>query len=201
MSHEGRDTSYLFPLKYCGHRRLENGKAIGRIIDILLYIKQYLKELKEKKVFPENNDRFLLVYQMVNLSAVTNIGVFKIHYECYGTVSNPPSSRMSTLFLQEHLTRLIISQMNRFVCPAVLESVSSTKKLMMIDLSNKGNLLPDESVDVDFGTTKALKKLKMVQSPEVRNFRKEVQNFMVKSIEKLRERSHLKFEVFSTTLT
>ena len=82
MSHEGRDTSYLFPLKYCGHRRLENGKAIGRIIEILLYMKHYLKELKEKKVFPENNDRFLLVYQMVNLSAVTNIGVFKIHYKC-----------------------------------------------------------------------------------------------------------------------
>ena len=167
MSHEGRDTSYLFPLKYCGHRRLENGKAIGRIIEILLYIKQYLKELKEKKVFPENNDRFLLAYQMVNLSAVTNIGVFKIHYKCYGTVSNPPSSRMSTLFLHEHLTRLIISQMNRFVCPAVLESVSSTRKLMMIDLSNKRNILPDESIDVDFGTTKALKKLKMVQSPVV----------------------------------
>ena len=57
--------------------------------------------------------------------------------------------------------------MDGFVCPAVLESMSSTKKLMMIDLSNKENLLPDESIDVGFWTTKALKKLKMVQSPEV----------------------------------
>ena len=46
----------LFPLKYCGHSWLENQEAIGRIIKILPYIKQYLKELKEKKAFSENND-------------------------------------------------------------------------------------------------------------------------------------------------
>ena len=57
--------------------------------------------------------------------------------------------------------------MDGFVCPAVLESMSSTKKLMMIDLSNKENLLPDGGIDVGFWTAKALKKLKMVQSPEV----------------------------------
>ena len=66
---------------------------------------------------------------------------------------------------------------------------------MTIDLSNKENLFSDESIDVDFGTTKALKKLKTVQSPEVRNFRKEVSNFMVKLIEKLREQSPLKFSL------
>ena len=101
------------------------------------------------------------------------------------------AERPLTLFLHEHLKRLIISLMDRFDCPAVLKSASFTKKLMMIDLSNKENLLPDESF-VGFGTTKALKKLKTVLSPEVRNFRKEVRNFVVKLIEKLRERSPLK---------
>ena len=36
-----------------------------------------------------------------------------------------------TLFLHEHLKKMIISLMYCFVCPGVLESVSSTKKLMM----------------------------------------------------------------------
>ena len=63
-----------------------------------------------------------------------------------------------------------------------MESVSCTNKLMMIDLSSKENVLPDESIDVGFGTIKPLKKLKTVQSPEVRNFRKEIRNFMVKVI-------------------
>ena len=63
--------------------------------------------------------------------------------------------------------------MDHFVCPAIMESISFSKKLMMRDLSNKENLLLDESIDVGFGTTKALKK--------------EAQNFMVKLIKKLKE--------------
>ena len=85
--------------------------------------------------------------------------------------------------------------MDRFVHPAVLESMSFTKKLMMIDHLNKENLLPDESIDVSFGTTKTLKILKTVQSPEVWNFRKELRNFMVKLIGKLREQSPLKYSL------
>ena len=87
--------------------------------------------------------------------------------------------RPLTLFLHERLKELIISLMDRFVCSAVFESVSSAKCLMMVDLG--------------FGTNKALKKLKTVQSPEVRNFRKEVRSFMVKLIEKLREQFPLKY--------
>ena len=85
--------------------------------------------------------------------------------------------------------------MDRFVHPAVLESMSFTKKLMMIDHLNKENLLPDESIDVSFGTTETLKILKTVKSPEVWNFRKELRNFMVKLIGKLRERSPLKYSL------
>ena len=39
VSHEGKDKSYLFPSKYCGHRWLENWKAVGKIIELLPYIK------------------------------------------------------------------------------------------------------------------------------------------------------------------
>ena len=62
VSHKGKDTSYLFPFKYFAHCWLENDKAVGRIIvNSLPYIKQHLNELKEKKAFPENDDRFVLV--------------------------------------------------------------------------------------------------------------------------------------------
>ena len=57
----------------------------------------------------------------------------------------------------------------------------------------QGESFADESINVGFGTTNTLKKLKTGQSPEVRNFRKEVQNFMVNLIKKLRERSPLKY--------
>ena len=186
MSHEGKDTSYLFPLKYCGYRWLENGKAVVRIIEILPYIKQYLKE---KKAFHENHDRLVLVYQMVNSHLLLPILEFSKSImnviELFLILCQ--AERLPTSLLHEHLKRLIISLMDCFVRPAFLESASSIKKLMMIDLSKKENLLPDKSIDVGFGTTKALKKLKTVQSSEVRNFRKEVRDFMVKLSERLRE--------------
>ena len=50
-------------------------------------------------------------------------------------------------------------------------------------------------IDLGFGTTKTLKKLKTVLSPEVQNFRKGVRSFMVKLIEKLREQFPLKYSV------
>ena len=89
---------------------------------------------------------------------MVRVGVFKIHYECFGAVSNPLSSRTSTLFLHSNLRKLIISLMDHFVCPAIMESISFSKKLMMIDLSNKENLLLDESIDLGFGTTKSTQK-------------------------------------------
>ena len=155
--HEGKGTSYLFPLKYCGHRWLENRKAIGRIIYILLYIKQFLKELKEKKAFSENDHLLLLILEFSK--SIMNF------LELFLTLLQ--AERPLTLFLHEHLKKLIISLLDHFVCHAVLENVSSTKKLMMIDFSNKKNFLPDESIDIGFGTIKVLKKLKTVHSPEI----------------------------------
>ena len=149
------------------------------------------------KAFLENDDRFVLVYQMVNSHLLLPILEFSKSImnviELFLILCQ--AERLPTSLLHEHLKRLIISLMDCFVRPAFLESASSIKKLMMIDLSKKENLLPDKSIDVGFGTTKALKKLKTVQSSEVRNFRKEVRDFMVKLSEKLWEWSPLKYSL------
>ena len=98
-----------------------------------------------------------------------------------------------TLFLHEHLRRLIISLIDHFVHPAVLESTSSTKKLMIIDLSIKENLLPDESIDVGFGTTKAL--IENSSIPWSPKFQKGGSKFYGKVDQKAQET--ISFEVFS----
>ena len=55
-AHEGKDTSYLFPLKFCGHRWLENTKVISRIIDILPYLQKYFQWLLTEKKIPKKNE-------------------------------------------------------------------------------------------------------------------------------------------------
>ena len=83
--------------------------------------------------------------------------------------------------------------MDRFVHPAVLESMSFTKKLMMIDHLNKENLLPDESIDVGFGTTKAL--IENSSIPWSPKFQKGGSKFYGKVDQKAQET--ISFEVFS----
>ena len=73
-----------------------------------------------------------------------------------------------------------------------METHSSVKNLMKIDLTEKGNLLPSESVKVGFGAKKILSNLPTVQAPECRKFKQQAQCFLIKIVEKIRERSPLK---------
>ena len=57
-SHEGKETNYLFPLKYCGHSWLENGKIMSRLIEILHLVRKYIDSLKE---LPKNGERFIVL--------------------------------------------------------------------------------------------------------------------------------------------
>ena len=57
-SHVGKDTSYLFPLKFCGHRWLENSKAISRILDIFPYLQKCFGWLSDEKKMPKKGERF-----------------------------------------------------------------------------------------------------------------------------------------------
>ena len=49
VSHEYKEVAYLFPEIYCGHRWLENGKVLRRVISILPYLKIYFLFLREEK--------------------------------------------------------------------------------------------------------------------------------------------------------
>ena len=55
--YEDRDTSHLFPLKFCGNRWLKNGPAIKRL-KIFGYLKTYFLWLEENEKIPNNDDCF-----------------------------------------------------------------------------------------------------------------------------------------------
>ena len=67
-SHEGKYTTYLFPLKHYGHRWLENRSAVKRLVDIQPYLKQYFEYLTENKKFPKKDDRFVFLKLIINLA-------------------------------------------------------------------------------------------------------------------------------------
>ena len=60
-AHKGKDTLYLFPLKFCGHRWLENVKCLERAVEIIPYLTVYFNFLVREKKMPKKDERFELV--------------------------------------------------------------------------------------------------------------------------------------------
>ena len=100
-----------------------------------------------------------------------------------------------SVFLFQKLTELIVSLMERFVKPDVLQANCTCYKLLKLDLTKEDNLLPIESINVGFGAKAKLRKLKTTEKTLEWHFRKGAQALLVRVIEKLRERCLLKFKM------
>ena len=76
--------------------------------------------------------------------------------------------------------------------PSVLEQNSSPSycKLLQVDLNDKNNLLPIESIDVGFGAKVVLRKLTTVEKTLERQLQKELQTFSVYLIRNFLKDAH-----------
>ena len=103
------------------------------------------------------------------------------------------AERPLAIFLQERLHSLMLNIMNRFVRPEVMEANATTKKMMVINLTEGEDLMPVSSVNVGFGARKILKKLGTVHAIEIRKFYNNARQLLITLIRKLRERCPLKY--------
>ena len=68
-------------------------------------------------------------------------------------------------------------------------------KMLKIDLSKEANLLALDSIKVGAGAASVCKKATTTQAPEVRAFKKNARTFLVTLVEKLKERSPLRYKL------
>ena len=78
--HDDQTMKSFFPLKFCGHRWLENGKALTRFMEISEKIANYLTLLKERKTWPPKDERFPLLLKN------TKSKIFPAHYESSSSI-------------------------------------------------------------------------------------------------------------------
>ena len=77
----------------------------------------------------------------------------------------------------------------------VLEANTTFAKKMSLDLSKEENLLLSVSVNVGFGAQSLIKKVARCKSEKVHEFRKAAHSVIKECIEKLCERSPLKYKL------
>ena len=195
-SHVGKDTSYLFPLKFCGHRWLENSEAISRILDVFPYLQKYFAWLSGEKKMSKKDERFSQIQSYLSGPISTAILQFCLSVM---QVLEPflvlfQAERPLVFFMYEKLKELILPLVNRFVRTEVIQEHTLTK-LIKLDFNENSHLLPSSSVEVGFAANGVLKKLGTLQCTKERQFKKSATIFLSNLLSKLSERSPVKYSL------
>ena len=187
----------IFLLKYVGHRWLENGKVMDRLLLVGNKLLVFLRQCKEEKKFLRDNDRFPLLQE--SFSLYNGNDQYELCLVIIGDIE--PfltlfrSEKSLEPFLFEKLKGLIVLILQRFVKASIIRKTSTnTFKLINLKLE-KNNLLPLHEIDVDLGVKSGLKKLKTVDKPEERKFCTNAQIFLIEMAKKIFERSPLKYKL------
>jgi len=194
-----------FPLKFCGHRWLENGKAIDRFLEIIVKLAVFCVKSKDRKNFDPQDERYPLLLKN------TKSNIFPAYLEFSNAVCRDIEPFMTLFqaerplgpFMYSKLKDLLSSLLERVVKPDVLNKNKTGFKLLKLvndDLRNKRdkdkpfkeeNLLPLESINVGFSAKCILKKLTTAEKTLDRTFRRSVREFIIRLVEKVVERGPL----------
>lgn len=181
-------SSKIFPLKFCSTRWVENVQCLGRALEIFDDVKKFVEDNKSLSSKPA----MTIVQAAKDPLIKCKLSFFKtVASECEPFLKKFQSPRPLAPFLYEDLHDLIRKLMMRFVDPDKLKSALSAKQLFDIDLNQSENLLHSKKVDVGFATRKFLVEAKVGDKEST--FRLECRKLLIAIIEKLKERSPLKY--------
>jgi hypothetical protein len=190
--------SNQFPLRFCSTRWLEDTAVAERAIAIWPHVDKYIKEtLKGPKSNVPKIQSFSTVKDSVNDPLfpaklqffVTQAKLMRPYLELYQT------EKPMVVFMARDLQNLVQSVMEKFVKKSVVEDLSGIR-LTKVDLDKKDNLLPVRKVDVGFASKAIIEKLekdKKASQLQLLEFFTECQTFLKSMVQKMLERSPLKY--------
>jgi hypothetical protein len=187
----------MFPLKFCGHRWLENVPVCERAIVMYDHVVKYVTAVREKKYTDPKTKSFSIVAENVNahitpaklaffLSVANQLQPFLTKYQ-----TDVPM----LMFLFSDLNDTVKHLLERFVKQDVIKA---TKDLSKLDVTKSENLCDYAKVDVGFSALKILKGLqaaKKISDRQVLDFRMECRSFLAGVVRKIMEKSPLKYQL------
>ena len=116
-------------MKYCGHRWLENSRVISRVIEILPYLKTYIKHLNQTKKFTAKDDRFVtlksVLFSQTLLPSLEFTRCIINDIEPFLTIFQ--TERPLAVLVYEKMKELVVALMTRFIRPEIVETFVSEK--------------------------------------------------------------------------
>ena len=198
--HSERASSYLFPLKYCSHRWLENLAVISRIIEVFDKLKAYVRSVQKR---PYSQQPQIASFQTLKTNlerdSDATLCLAKLEFSKFVIDALEPFLRQFqaekplAVFLYENLKTILVMMLRIVVKPHLLDDISHKPvKLMAIDLDDKNNL-QDHGLDKGFGAKKHVKNLSPAHQLE---FRESCRNMLVALLKKVCEHLQEPFLLF-----
>lgn len=189
-----------FPKSFCGHRWLENGPVIERLLNIIEKIQKYVHHIQRQPQSKRpTSSSFNCLRECVSSAESLNLRCAELAFSKYVCDIMEPfltkfqAQRPLAVFLYEELSNILRTLMSSFVKETVLESAKSVSQLCEIDLDKEENLKPKEKIDFGFSTKARYAK---ISSPrEKLSFRVNCGTMFIATCKKLIERCPLKYKL------
>lgn len=185
-------SSELFPKKFCAIRWAENAQVVQRAMEIHQNVKKFITAVEKKKDQPSCKS-----YQIVSSYIKDDLLLPKLtFFETMAVIIEPfivefQGEAPLAPFLYESIKNLLKSVLSRIVKQDVLHN---TPSITDVDVCQVKNLKNTKEIDVGYAVRAALKKSK--SSPiQVDNFFKSCRTALQKFVQKLFERSPIKYKL------
>ena len=196
VMHDEKSSAYLFPLKFCGHRWLENGAVITRILQIMDKLVIYVRSVQGKPKLRPTSQSFATIETSVRTDSQQSLCCAKLEFSKFVCEIMEPflhkfqSERPLAVFLFSELHDVLKTLLSLFIKDEVVASANSAAKMCLIDLNDASNHKPVQKIDIGFGAKQQFKKL----SPaEKLDFGVNCKRLLVALCKKIIERAPIKF--------
>ncbi|XP_072564979.1 uncharacterized protein [Paramormyrops kingsleyae] len=188
-----------FPLPFCGHRWLENLPVVERALEVWPSVTMYMDAVRRKKI-PNPGTAS---YDTLEAAEKDPLILAKLHFYMAITRTFSPFLTFYQTdvpvipFFAKDLAELLKSMLRRFVKKEVLKDISPLQ-LVRLDVSDNQSWVNPKEVNIGLGAESLLKELqkqKKIGELTVLEFRKDCLKMMSTIIQKVQEKSPLKYPV------
>ena len=184
-------------MKVVAHRWVENVPVIGRLLEILPQLKQYVKAVDEKKLKNPGTKSF----EVVKANCADALAEVKLNFILTVAKRFQPYLKMYQVdkpmmpFLVPDLLKLIKDMLARFIKRDIVESLKCCNDVVSFDTSEQSNHC--SSVDMGFTAHKilksdAFKKLKL-SDKSLRDLQSDAKSVLVAVCKKLLQKTPIKY--------
>nr|XP_020447106.1 uncharacterized protein LOC109955353 [Monopterus albus] len=190
---------FVFPLAFCGHRWIENLPVIDRAIAVWPMIVMYVNAVTQKKLpnprsssydslAEARNDPFIMAKFHFFMAVSRTFSTFLTKYQTDEPVLP---------FISKDLVMLMKSLLKRFIKEEILNDITALQ-MVRLDTTNMKARKRPKNVDIGLGAEAVIKELQSssrVGELSVLEFRKDCMDCLTNIIQKMQDKSPLKYTV------